>query len=77
MHNIVNNLNIIETNQTFLAGENLSIPKIIAVSKTFSINKVMPLVNTDMFIMVKIKYKKHEKWTEVKEKFRYWATYAW
>ena len=71
MHNIVNNLNIIENQLNLsLAGENLSIPKIIAVSKTFSINKVMPLIKHGHVHYGENKIQEAiEKWTEVKEKF--------
>ena len=46
MHNIVNNLKDIENQLNLSLGkENLLMPKIIAVSKTFPITKVMPLIN--------------------------------
>ena len=33
--------------------------KIIAVSKTFTYDHIKPLVDMDIFILVKIKFKKH------------------
>ena len=45
MHNIVNKLKDIENQLNLSLGkENLLMPKIIAVSKTFPITKVMPLM---------------------------------
>ncbi len=71
MHNIVNNLKDIENQLNLsLAQKNLTIPKIIAVSKTFPITKVMPLIDIGHthFGENKIQEAK-EKWTEIKEKF--------
>ena len=47
MHNVVNNLKDIENHLNLsLSTEKLTIPKIIAVSKTFPITKVMPLIDS-------------------------------
>ena len=71
MHNIVNNLKEIENQLNLsLAPENLTIPKIIAVSKTFPIDKVMPLIDKGHIHFGENKIQEAiEKWPEIKEKF--------
>ena len=71
MHNIVNNLKDIENQLNLsLAQKNLTIPKIIAVSKTFPITKVMPLINVGHIHFGENKIQEaKEKWPEIKEKF--------
>ena len=71
MHNIVNNLKDIENQLNLsLAKKNLTIPKIIAVSKTFPITKVMPLINVGHIHFGENKIQEaKEKWPEIKEKF--------
>ena len=36
-------------------------PKIVAVSKTFSIDHIRPLIEFDIEYLVKIKFRKHKK----------------
>ena len=71
MHNIVNNLKEIENQLNLsLAPENLTIPKIIAVSKTFPITKVMPLIENGHMHFGENKIQEAvEKWPAIKEKF--------
>ena len=71
MHNIVNNLKDIENQLNLSLGkENLLMPKIIAVSKTFPITKVMPLINVGHIHFGEDKIQEaKEKWPEIKEKF--------
>ena len=71
MHNIVNNLKDIENQLNLSLGkENLLMPKIIAVSKTFPITKVMPLINVGHIHYGENKIQEaKEKWPEIKEKF--------
>ena len=71
MHNTVNNLKDIENQLNLsLAKENLIIPKIIAVSKTFPITKAMPLINVGHIHFGENKIQEaKEKWPEIKEKF--------
>ena len=71
MHNIVNNLKDIENQLNLSLGkENLLMPKIIAVSKTFPITKVMPLINVGHIHFGENKIQEaKEKWPEIKEKF--------
>ena len=71
MHNTVNNLKDIE-NQLNLSLEplNITIPKIIAVSKTFPKENIMPLVNSGHNDFGENKVQEAmEKWPEIKEKF--------
>ena len=71
MHNTVNNLKDIE-NQLILSLEplNITIPKIIAVSKTFPKENIMPLVNSGHNDFGENKVQEAmEKWPEIKEKF--------
>ena len=71
MHNIVNNLKDIE-NQLNLSLEplNITIPKIIAVSKTFPKANIMPLVKSGHIDFGENKIQEAmEKWPEIKEKF--------
>lgn len=71
MHNIVNNLKDIENQLNLsLTSKNILIPKIIAVSKTFPINKIMPLINEGHIHYGENKIQEAlEKWPETKEKF--------
>ena len=61
MHNTVKNLLDIENNiKIHLNKLNINNnPKIIAVSKTFKIDKILPLLSMVILIMEKIKFKKH------------------
>ena len=71
MHNVVNNLKDIENQLNLsLSSENISLPKIIAVSKTFPITKIMPLIKEGHIHYGENKIQEAmEKWPEVKEKF--------
>ena len=71
MHNTVKNLLDIENNiKIHLKKVNINNnPKIIAVSKTFSIDKILPLINHGHFHYGENKVQEAvEKWTEVKKK---------
>ena len=71
MHNTVKNLLDIENNiKIHLNKVNINNnPKIIAVSKTFSIDKILPLINHGHFHYGENKVQEAvEKWTEVKKK---------
>ena len=71
MHNTVNNLKDIE-NQLNLSLEplNITIPKIIEVSKTFPKENIMPLVESGHIDCGENKVQEAmEKWPEIKEKF--------
>ena len=70
MHNTVKNLLDIENNiKIYLNKLNINNnPKIIAVSKTFSIDKILPLINYGHFHYGENKVQEAvEKWTEVKK----------
>ena len=71
MHNIVNNLKDIENQLNLsLSAKKLTIPKIIAVSKTFPITKVMPLIDSGHVHFGENKIQEAvEKWPAIKEKF--------
>ena len=71
MHNVVNNLKDIENQLNLsLSTEKLTIPKIIAVSKTFPISKVMPLIDSGHVHFGENKIQEAvEKWPAIKEKF--------
>ena len=71
MHNVVNNLKDIENQLNLsLSAEKLTIPKIIAVSKTFPITKVMPLIDSGHVHFGENKIQEAvEKWPAIKEKF--------
>ena len=71
MHNVVNNLKDIENQLNLsLSAEKLTIPKIIAVSKTFPISKVMPLIDGGHVHFGENKIQEAvEKWPGIKEKF--------
>ncbi len=69
MHNTVQNLLEIETNiKTHLNKINISkIPKIVAVSKTFKIDKILPLIQYGHIDYGENKVQEAvEKWTEIK-----------
>ena len=67
MHNIVQNLKNIENN---LSNLNINrLPKIIAVSKTFKIDKILPLINYGHINFGENKIQEAvDKWTEIKVK---------
>ena len=71
MHNVVNNLKDIENQLNLsLSSENISLPKIIAVSKTFPITKIMPLIQEGHIHYGENKIQEAmQKWPDVKEKF--------
>ena len=71
MHNVVNNLKDIENQLNLsLSSENISLPKIIAVSKTFPITKIMPLIKEGHIHYGENKIQEAmQKWPKVKEKF--------
>tara|TARA_A100001234_G_scaffold21060_1_gene16710 strand:- start:282 stop:941 length:660 start_codon:yes stop_codon:yes gene_type:complete len=71
MHNVVNNLKDIENQLNLsLSSENISLPKIIAVSKTFPITKIMPLIQEGHVHYGENKIQEAmQKWPDVKEKF--------
>ena len=71
MHNVVNNLKDIENQLNLsLSAKKLTIPKIIAVSKTFPITKVMPLIDSGHVHFGENKIQEAvEKWPAIKEKF--------
>ena len=70
MHNIVNNLILIEN----ILKENLNntnIPTIIAVSKTFSMSEILPLINHGQQHFGENKVQESlEKWTSIKSDFK-------
>ena len=71
MHNTVKNLLEIENNlKTHLNKLNIyNIPKIIAVSKTFKIDKILPLIEYGHIHFGENKVQEAiEKWTEIKKK---------
>ena len=71
MHNTVNNLKDIE-NQLNLSLQplNITIPKIIAVSKTFPKENIMPLVDSGHIDFGENKIQEAmDKWPEIKKKF--------
>ncbi len=73
MHNVVNNLISIDNELNIkikkLKFENYN-PNIIAVSKTFSINKILPLINHGHIHFGENKVQEAvEKWTDIKTNF--------
>jgi len=67
MHNIVQNLKNIENNLSNLNIDKL--PKIIAVSKTFKIDKILPLIEHGHIHFGENKVQESiDKWTDVKSK---------
>ena len=67
MHNIVQNLKNIENNLSNLNIDKL--PKIIAVSKTFKIDKILPLIEHGHIHFGENKVQESiDKWTEIKSK---------
>ena len=71
MHNVVNNLKDIENQLNLsLASKKLPIPKIIAVSKTFPVSRIMPLLKQGHIHYGENKIQEAvNKWTEIKEEF--------
>ena len=70
MHNSVKNLIAIENNiKTYLNKLNINNnPKIVAVSKTFKIDKILPLIEHGHIHFGENKVQEAvEKWTEVKK----------
>ncbi|MDC0428917.1 YggS family pyridoxal phosphate-dependent enzyme, partial [Candidatus Pelagibacter sp.] len=70
MHNTVKNLLDIENNiNTYLNKLNINNnPKIVAVSKTFKINKILPLIEHGHIDYGENKVQEAiEKWTEIKK----------
>ena len=71
MHNTIKNLLVIENNiKKHLKKFNINInPKIVAVSKTFNIDKILPLIEHGHIDYGENKVQEaNEKWTEVKRK---------
>jgi pyridoxal phosphate enzyme (YggS family) len=69
MHNIIDNLILIEKNLKEKLNNN-NIPNIIAVSKTFSISEILPLINYGHKHFGENKVQEAlEKWTTVKDDF--------
>ena len=69
MHKTVNNLILIE-NTLKEKSNNINVPTIIAVSKTFPISDVLPLINHGHEHFGENKVQESlEKWTDVKKKF--------
>ena len=69
MHDVVQNLLLIE-NLLKAKTKNKKLPKIIAVSKTFSISAVYPLIDHGHVHFGENKVQESlEKWTDVKKKF--------
>ena len=68
MHNTVKNLLDIEDNiKNYLNKLNINNnPKIVAVSKTFKIDKILPLIEHGHVNFGKIKCRRFEKWSEIK-----------
>mgnify|MGYP001122060509 CR=1 FL=1 len=70
MHNTVKKLLDIDNNiKTYLKGLNINNnPKIVAVSKTFKIDKILPLVNHGHIDFGENKVQEAlEKWSEIKK----------
>ena len=73
MHNTVKNLLDIQDNiKNYLNKLNINNnPKIVAVSKTFEINKILPLIEYGHIDFGENKVQEAiEKWTEIKKKIR-------
>ena len=81
MHNTVKNLLDIENNiKNYLNKLNINNnPKIIAVSKTFKIDKILPLIEYGHIDFGENKVQEAiEKWTEIKKnKSKYKITHDW
>ena len=81
MHNTIKNLLVIENNiKKHLKKFNINInPKIVAVSKTFNIDKILPLIEHGHIDYGENKVQEaNEKWTEVKKKkYKNKITYDW
>ena len=71
MHNIINNLKIIQNQIKDIKGDQLiDVPNIIAVSKTFEMSKIMPLVGYGHIHFGENKIQESlDKWPKVKEKY--------
>ena len=71
MHNIVQKLIVIENEIKSYLGDlkTNNLPKIIAVSKTFKIDKILPLINHGHIDFGENKIQEAiDKWTDIKEK---------
>ena len=70
MHKTVQNLIAIENQiKSTLGSSDLKLPKIIAVSKTFKIDKILPLIESGHKDFGENKVQETvDKWTEIKEK---------
>ena len=67
MHKTVQNLIDIENQLKFSLGDQSSLPKIIAVSKTFKVDKISPLVEHGHLDFGENKVQEAiDKWTEIK-----------
>ena len=74
MHNVLNNLNFIQ-NEIKIKIKKLNLPnynpKIIAVSKTFPIKDIIPLINNGHIHFGENKVQEAvEKWTDIKNEFK-------
>ena len=70
MHNSINNLTLIDTEIKTKFGE-LKNLNIIAISKTFPINQIVPLIENGHIHFGENKVQEAvEKWTEIKNKFK-------
>ena len=73
MHSTIQNLLDIETNiKTYLNKLNIhNKPKIVAVSKTFKVDKIMPLIQYGHIDFGENKVQEAvEKWTDIKKKIQ-------
>jgi len=69
MHDVVNNL--IAINEKLQSNNSEKIPNIIAVSKTFSISEISPLINFGHIHFGENKVQEAlEKWTDIKNDFK-------
>ena len=70
MHKSINNLTLINTEIKTKFGE-IKNPNIIAISKTFPINQIVPLIENGHIHFGENKVKEAvEKWTEIKNQFK-------
>ena len=80
MHNTVKNLLDIDNNiKDYLDKLHINNePKIVAVSKTFKIDKILPLIEYGHMHYGENKVQEAvEKWTDIKKKFTNKITYDW
>ena len=71
MHNIINNLKKIQNQIKDIKGDQLvNVPNIVAVSKTFEMNKIMPLVKYGHIHFGENKIQESlNKWPKIKEQY--------